>query len=88
MKIIIDKEVFNDSIAKSLMSSVAYSLFKEYELCVVINHFDGGYYVTIHEFIDEHNLKPFIESEEFDVGLPIERAISIVLHTLMNKIWS
>lgn len=87
MKMIIDEEDFS-AIAKSLMSTVAYNLIEEYDLCVIINKFDGGYYLSIHEFIDEHNLNPFIESSEFDDGYPVEHAISIVLHTLMSKIWS
>lgn len=90
MKFIIDKEVLNDSVAKSMMSVIAYDLVKEYELCVNVSHYDGVYNVTIHEFIDlidEFNLEPFIESDEFEDGYPVEYAISDVLHALMTKIW-
>lgn len=88
MKMIIDKETVNDSIAKSMMSSASHDLIKEYELCVVLSHFDGGYNLTIHEFVGKYNLEPFIESDEFDDDYPVECAISDVLHTLMFKIWS
>ena len=90
MKFIIDKEVLSDSVAKSMMSKIAYELVQEYDLCVILNRDDGVYYVTIHEFIDlidEFNLEPFIESDEFEDGYPVEYAISDVLHALMSKIW-
>ena len=87
MKCIFDGEVQNNSVAKSMMSKIAYDLVQEYELCVNVSHYDGVYHVTIHEFIDEFNLEPFIESDEFEDGYPVEYAISDVLHALMSKIW-
>lgn len=90
MKFIIDGEVLNDSVAKSMMSAIAYELVQQYELCVNVSHYDdmyGVYHVTIHEFIDEFNLEPRIESDEFEDGYPVEYAISDVLHALMSKIW-
>lgn len=87
MKFISDKEVLNNSVAKSMMSVIAYDLAQEYELCVILNRYDGVYNVTIHEFIDEFNLEPFSESDEFEDGYPVEYAISDVLHALMSKIW-
>lgn len=87
MKFIIDKEVLSDSVAKSMMPKIAYDLVQEYELCVNVSHYDGVYHVTIHEFIDEFNLEPFIESDEFEDDYPVEYAISDVLHALMSKIW-
>ena len=90
MKFTIDGEVQNNSVAKSMMSKIAYDLVQEYDLCVNVSRYDdmyGGYHVTIHEFIDEFNLEPFIESDEFEDGYPVEYAISDVLHDLMSKIW-
>lgn len=87
MRFIIDKEVLNDSVAKSMMSAIAYELVQEYELCVILNHYDGVYHITIHEFIDEFNLEPLVESNEFEDGYPVDYAISDVLHALMSKIW-
>lgn len=93
MKFIIDGEVQNNSVAESMMSKIAYDLAQKYELCVILNRYDdmyGVYHVTIHEFIDlidEFNLEPLIESDEFEDGYPVEYAISDVLHALMSKIW-
>lgn len=91
MKFIIDKEVLSDLVAKSMMSKIAYELVQEYDLCVILNRYDGGYHVTIHEFIDlidELNLEDvYAMSDEFEDGYPVEYAISDVLHDLMSKIW-
>ena len=87
MKFVIDKEVLNNSVAKSMMTAIAYDLCQDYELCVTVNHFDGEYIVSIREFVDDFNLEPLIESDVFDDGYPVEYAISDVLHDLMSKIW-
>lgn len=91
MKFVIDGEVQNNSVAKSMMSKIAYDLVQEYDLCVNVSHYDGVYHVTIHESIDLNTIfdmiEPFIESDEFEDGYPVEYAISDVLHTLMSKIW-
>lgn len=91
MKFIIDNEVLSDSVAKSMMSAIAYDLVQEYELCVILNRYDGGYHVTIYEFIDlidEFNIEDvYAMTDEFEDGYPVEYAISDVLHALMSKIW-
>lgn len=87
MKFVIDGEVLNNSVAKSMMTETAYDIVNEYELHVVIDRADGVYIVTIYEPIDEHNLEPLVEWDEFEDDYPVEYAISDVLHDLMSKIW-